>query len=328
MYEEFYKLNTNPFRLTPNPAFYYASKGHARVMAYLEYGIEQGDGFIVVTGDVGTGKTTIIETLINKLKENRDIIVSQIASTQVDEGDLLQMIASSLGLKCDSVSKASLLNLLKNYLLEKHTENKRVLLIVDEVQNMPMRSLEELRMLSNYQEDGKPLIQSFLVGQQQFKSTMNKKDMEQLKQRVIASYHLDALDAEETKHYIDYRLDRAGYQNDPVFEQESFDEIYEFTDGVPRRINVFCERLMLYSAMSELHAVNAETVAQVIGEFNEESTSSIKSNLAVKLKRKSPVSTEKSESNNKEYDDRLRHLERRIYKLENLIESLLDDVEL
>jgi len=327
MYEEFYKLNVNPFRLTPNPAFYYASKGHARVMAYLEYGIEQGDGFIVVTGDVGTGKTTIIETLVNELKENRELIVCQISSTQVDDGDLLQMIAASLNLKCESLSKASLLNLLKNFLLEKHAENKRVLLIVDEVQNMPMRSLEELRMLSNFQEDGKPLIQNFLVGQQQFKSTMNNKDMEQLKQRVIASYHLDALNAEDTEHYINYRLERAGYKNDPVFKPESYAGIYDFTDGVPRRINVFCERLMLHSAMSELHTIDALTVDHVINEFNEESEESKNDKPVLIAKTKTSSRKEKNKSKNNEFKERIDHLERRIYNLENLIQGLIEDNE-
>ena len=327
MYEEIYNLTGNPFRLTPNPEFFYPSRVHKKVMAYLQYGVEQGDGFIVVTGDVGAGKTTIIQALLSELKENSDIIVAQLTSTQLDEGELLQMIAASFGLANENMTKAALLSNLEKFLRQKYTENKRVLLIVDEAQNMPKRSLEELRMLSNYQENGHPLFQSFLVGQQQFKNIINRPDMEQLKQRVIASYHLDALDAEETKHYIEYRLKCVGWENNPKFETNACNKIYEYTDGVPRRINVFCERLMLHAAMSELHDIDVATVKDVITEFGEETTRTSAKKLTLKRRKNNP-SAGKSSSDNTDLEDRINRLERKLKRLEETLENFLDFYEI
>lgn len=329
MYEEIYKLTGNPFKLTPDPEFFYPSRTHKKVMAYLQYGVEQGDGFIVVTGNIGTGKTTIIQALLNELKEDSDILVAQLTSTQLDENDLLQMIASSFGLPGEGMSKAALLNNLEKFLRQKYSENKRVLLIVDEAQNMPDRSLEELRMLSNYQQDGRPLFQSFLIGQEQFKKIINRKDMEQLKQRVIASYHLDALDAEETRHYIEYRLECVGWKKDPEFNKEAFNRIFEYTGGVPRRINIFCDRLMLYAAMSELHKINIKTVEEVVAEFGEETTEAPREKLTLKKKKKNR-SGGKGNKNKDEgsLEERVRHLERKLNRLEDIMESLLDIYEL
>ena len=270
MYEEIYKLSGNPFKLTPNPEFFYPSRIHKKVMAYLQYGLEQGDGFIVVTGNVGTGKTTIIQTLTKELEAKNDIILSQITSTQLNEGELIRMVAVSFGLSINKQSKAALLKNLENFLREKSREKKRVLLIVDEVQNLPKRSLEELRMLSNYQDQGKPLFQSFLVGQQQFKKIINRADMEQLKQRVIASYHLEPLDRDDMQKYIEYRLERVGWQDDPKFDTAAHEKIYLFTEGVPRRINIFCGRLLLHSALEGLHTITEQTINDVIDEFAED----------------------------------------------------------
>jgi len=327
MYEEIYKLTGNPFKLTPNPDFFYPSRTHKKVMAYLQYGVEQGDGFIVVTGDVGTGKTTLIQALINELKQNADIIVSQLTSTQLDEGELLRMIAASFGLPSENVTKAALLNSLEKFLREKHSQHKRVLLIVDEAQNMPKRSLEELRMLSNYQENGRPLFQSFLLGQQQFKKIINRKDMEQLKQRVIASYHLDALDEEETKKYIEYRLECVGWKKDPEFLDSACKKIFEYTEGVPRRINVFCERLLLHAAMEELHQIKLETVDVIIDEFGEETTRNNRKKLSLK-KRNQSGKDEQVSSVEADLETRIRRLERKLIRLEETVDSLLDIYEL
>ena len=326
MYEEIYKLSGNPFKLTPNPEFFYPSRIHKKVMAYLQYGVEQGDGFIVVTGNVGTGKTTIIQTLTSELKTKNDIILSQITSTQLNEGELIRMVASSFGLPINRQSKAALLNSLEKFLRKKSRENKRVLLIVDEAQNMPKRSLEELRMLSNYQEQGRPLFQSFLVGQQQFKKIINRSDMEQLKQRVIASYHLDPLDKDDTQEYIEYRLKCVGWQHDPMFEEAAYEKIYQFTEGVPRRINILCGRLILHAAIEELHVITVKTIDDVIEEFNEESNQPQRRSRA-HLK-SAEQATAAGTSKFATLEKRMRRLERKLKQIEDTVEMLIDDYEL
>lgn len=328
MYEEIYKFSGNPFKLTPNPEFYYPSRIHKKVMAYLQYGVEQGDGFIVVTGNVGTGKTTIIQTLTNELKNNNDIILSQITSTQLNEGELIRMVASSFGLPINKLSKAALLNNLEKFLRKKAREKKRVLLIVDEAQNMPKRSLEELRMLSNYQEQGKPLFQSFLVGQQQFKKIINRADMEQLKQRVIGSYHLEPLDMNDTQNYIEYRLEHVGWQHDPRIEKAAYEKIYHFTEGVPRRINILCGRLMLHAAIEGLHDITIETINDVIEEFEEEDNKPRRS--PGMLSKSKPVKQTTADSDTKiaSLEKRIRSLERKLKRVEDTIDTLVDDYEL
>jgi len=327
MYEEIYNLKGNPFKLTPNPEFYYPSRIHKKVMAYLQYGVEQGDGFIVVTGNVGTGKTTIIQTLTNELKNNNDIILAQITSTQLDEGELIRMVAASFGLSINNKSsKAALLNNLEKFLRKKSKEGKRVLLIVDEVQNMPLKSLEELRMLSNYQEQGKPLFQSFLVGQQQFKKIINRADMEQLKQRVIGSYHLEALDNEDTRKYINYRLDCVGWSNDPKIESAAYEKIYLFTEGVPRRINILCGRLMLHAAIEELHVITSKTINEVLAEFSEENNGPQRKSgvLRKTAMAANPADNEKLTI----LEKRMRQFERKLKRIEDTIDTLIDDYEL
>jgi general secretion pathway protein A len=329
MYEEFYKLTSSPFKLTPNPAFFYPSQIHRKVMAYLQYGVEQADGFILVTGNVGTGKTTIIQMLLAELEQNRDIIVSELSSTQLDEGNLLRMIASSFGIDEHDLSKAELLRRLEKFLRKKSSEHKRILLIVDEVQNLPAKSLEELRMLSNFQEQGKPLFQSFLVGQEQFKVMIGRPDMEQLRQRVIASYHLNPLDREETAQYIRFRLECAGWQDDPSFSEDAYSLIYEYSEGVPRRINILCERIMLHAAMEELHKVDRNVVLNVINELDNETVSkSVKAAI---------TSTKPSKNNNtkvqeiypsihNDLEERVSFLEAKLTRLEGAIEKILASI--
>lgn len=273
MYEEFYNLTDNPFRLTPNSEFFYASKGHSRVMAYLQYGFEQGDGFVVVTGPIGTGKTTLIQMLLEELKENQNLIIAQIVTTQLEANDLLKMVSASFKLNYKGLSKPVLLKNLEKYLQKQVREGRRVLLIVDEAQNLPMRSLEELRMLSNYQVKGKQLLQSFLVGQEEFKTILNADNLEQLRQRVIASYHLGPLNRQETNEYIQHRLRHVGWDGDPAFSDEAINKIFEFTEGVPRRINLLCDRLMLYGSLEELHEFKGEDLELVISELDEENVS-------------------------------------------------------
>lgn len=270
MYESFYKLSAKPFQLSPDPRFFFGSQGHKRAMSYLRYGLSQGEGFIIITGGVGTGKTTLVRALFEDLaKEN--VVAAQLVTTHLEADDTLRMVAASFGLAHEGASKASILKNLETFLLARAREGKRVLLVIDEAQNLPVGSLEELRMLSNFQEDGRALLQSFLLGQEEFKATLQLDGLEQLRQRVIAAYHLDPLAVEESREYIEHRLRLVGWNRDPEFTAAAYGEIYAHTMGVPRKINTFCDRLLLFGYLEELHQLDVEQVREVIAELQQES---------------------------------------------------------
>ncbi|MFZ5594457.1 MAG: XrtA/PEP-CTERM system-associated ATPase [Pseudomonadota bacterium] len=269
MYESFYKLRDKPFQLSPDPRFFFGSRSHKRAMAYLRYGVNQGEGFIVVTGDIGTGKTTLMRALFADLaREN--VVAAQLVTTQLEADDMLRMVAASFGLAHEGVSKAALLKNLEVFLTARAREGKRVLLVVDEAQNIPPRSLEELRMLSNFQAGEKALLQSFLLGQEEFRHVLQSDGLEQLRQRVIAAYHLNPLDADETRAYIEHRLRMAGWTSDPAFSEGAYTAIHETTGGIPRRINTFCDRLLLYGFLEEIHTIDEKAVAAVADELRQE----------------------------------------------------------
>ncbi len=205
MYESFYGLTGKPFQLNPDPSFYFGSRGHKRAFAYLEYGLYQSEGFIVITGDIGAGKTTIVRSLLEQL-DTAKVVAVQLVSTQLDADDMLRAVAAAFGLPVKSGDKATLLASLEAFLCQLAVDKKRALLIVDEAQNLTPRAMEELRMLSNFQFGDQALLQSFLVGQPELRGIMQSPQMQQLRQRVIASYHLGPLDKAETRAYIEHRL--------------------------------------------------------------------------------------------------------------------------
>ena len=270
MYESFFGLKEKPFGLTPDPKFFYGSSGHKRVLAYLRYGIKQGEGFIVVTGEVGAGKTTLLGALSEELSGNRDIIAKHLVSTDLGPDDLLRIIAASFELSYETIPKSMLLKNIEMYLRRRASEGKRVVLIVDEVQNMPAHSLEELRMLSNYQVYNKPLLQSFLIGQSEFRRTIRLKQFEQLRQRIIASYHLGPMNVIETRGYIEHRLNCVGWKGNPKFTREAYDAIYDYTAGIPRRINTLCDRVLLAAYLDEKYEIDEQLINDVIGELQDE----------------------------------------------------------
>lgn len=269
MYEGFYKFNAKPFRLTPDPHFLYKSDGHSRALAYLRYGLHCGEGFVVVTGEVGTGKTTILRTLLESLK-SEPIAAAQITTTQVDSVDLLRLIASAFKLRSENAPKAQLLRDIEAFLLARAREKKRVLLVIDEAQNLPMESLEELRMLSNIQSGDQAILQSFLLGQGEFRETMRSDSLEQFRQRVLATYHLGPMNLEETSAYIKHRLGLVGWKDDPEITEDAYQKIHEYTGGIPRKINTFCDRLFLVGSIEELHKFDGATVESVIKARQEE----------------------------------------------------------
>jgi general secretion pathway protein A len=271
MYEAFYHLRAKPFQLNPDPTFFYGSKGHTRAMSYLEYGLHQGEGFIVITGEIGAGKTTLVRNLFKKL-EGENLIAAQLVSTQLDADDTLRMVAGAFGLPHEDVSKAVLLKKLEGFLLTNFRQGRRALLVVDEAQNLSVAAVEELRMLSNFQADEKSLLQSFLLGQPEFRHTMQSEDMQQLRQRVMASYHLGPMDAAETRAYIEHRLRTVGWNNDPSFSDDAFRVVHEFSGGIPRKINSLCDRILLMGYLEELHRIDEAAVNEVVSEMQREMT--------------------------------------------------------
>jgi len=268
MYKAYYHLSAKPFQLSPDPRFFFPSKGHRRAMAYLVYGVHQGEGFIVITGEIGAGKTMLARMLARKL-ESQNLVMAQVVSTQLEADDTLRMVAAAFGLPHEN-SKAVLLRNLEQFLLTCHNQGKRALLLVDEAQNLPLKSVEELRMLSNFQCGEKPLLQSFLLGQPEFRRTLQSPALEQLRQRVIASCHLGPIDGAETEAYIVHRMQTVGWSGDPSFSEDAFAAIHQYTGGIPRKINALCDRLLLMGRLDEKHAFTGKDVAEVIDDLQKE----------------------------------------------------------
>ena len=235
MYEKFYKLSGIPFQLTPDSRFFFGSSGHSRAIAHLVYGLAQEEGFIVVTGEVGAGKTTLVEHLWSQL-DRTSYVMARVVTTQVSGDDLLRLAVANFGVPDDDgADKATLLRRFERMARDQRAAGRRCLLVVDEVQNLSMAALEELRMLSNITVDGHASVQTILLGQPQFRATLANPDLEQLRQRVLASYHLGPLTEAETRSYIEHRLKCVGWNGDPRWEDAAFTYTYRCTDGIPRR---------------------------------------------------------------------------------------------
>jgi general secretion pathway protein A len=271
MYEAYYGLSGKPFQLNPDPAFYFGSRPHRRAMGFLEYGLHQNEGFIVITGEIGAGKTTVVRSLLERL-DSRTVIAAHIVSSQLEADDLLRMVAAAFGVKTKDLAKSQILLAIEAYLTTAAKKGKRCLLIIDEAQNLSRRALEELRMLSNFQLNAHALLQSFLIGQPEFRDTLESPSLHQLRQRVIAACHVNAMDAEETKAYIEHRLHHVGWKDSPHFEPAAFEAIFLATDGIPRRINSLCDRLLLSGFLEDKRTFDREDVAAVAKEFREETT--------------------------------------------------------
>jgi putative secretion ATPase (PEP-CTERM system associated) len=269
MYEAFYNLSGKPFQLSPDPRFFFSSQGHRRAMSYLVYGAHQGEGFIVITGEIGAGKTMLARMLARKL-DSQKLVMAQVVSTRLEADDMLRMVAAAFGLPHENSNKATLLRNLEQFLISCRRQGKRALLLVDEAQNLPTSSVEELRMLSNFQVGDKSLLQSFLLGQPEFRVTLQSPALEQLRQRVIASCHLGPIDLGETEAYILHRMRTVGWSGDPSFSPEIFPAAHHYTGGIPRKINLLCDRLLLAGRLDEKHALTGADLAEVIADLQQE----------------------------------------------------------
>ena len=269
MYEAFYGLSTKPFQLNPDPSFYFASKQHRRAKAYLEYGVSRNEGFIVITGEIGAGKTMVLRSLIEGLNGS-NVITGHLVTTQLGAEDTLRMVGAAFGFRVKDVPKSELLITLEAFLISQTSKGKRCLLIVDEAQNLTPRAVEELRMLSNFQFGNQALLQSFLVGQPEFREILQRSEMEQFRQRVAATCHIGPLDADETRLYIEHRLKCAGSKGKPTFEAAAFTGIFNASGGIPRRINAICDRLMLAGFLAGRTHLTADDLGEVLRELQQE----------------------------------------------------------
>jgi len=274
MYSDFYGFEGKPFQLTPDPNFYFDSSTHHKAMAYLTYGLSQGEGFIIVTGEIGAGKTTLVARLLNELDTDQ-YVAAKIVTTHLDADDILRMVAAGFGLDIKSKDKAVLLNEIEIFLRRNHQKGRRALLVIDEVQNLPIPALEELRMLSNFQEGDRALLQSFLIGQPEFRDKWAfAPELEQLRQRVIATHHLQSMTYDETKDYIQHRLKIVGWVDRPKFMDDAFQVIFQFTNGVPRKLNTLCARLLLFGTIEEIDVIDKVVVTNVIEDMERDIASS------------------------------------------------------
>jgi len=251
MYEEFYGFTGRPFQLTPDAAFYFESLTHRKALSYLGYGLAQGEGFIVITGEIGSGKSTLAAHLMATIDPER-LTAAQVVTSALNGDEIIHVVAQSFGLVIDANDKATALAGIEGLLHAEARGGRRCLLVVDEAQNLSIEALEELRMLSNFQLGAQPLLQTLLLGQPEFRDTLQSSPrLEQLRQRVIATHHLDAMDADEVQPYVEHRLRLVGWNGRPSIETPLYPALYEATGGVPRRINQIANRLFLMGCVEE-----------------------------------------------------------------------------
>lgn len=321
MYESHFGLSGKPFKLSPDPTFFYGSPHHSKAISYLRYGLESGEGFIVVTGPVGTGKTTIARSLLNSLDES--ITAIQLVTTHLTPDALINMIASNFGLQVEGLGKSETLKRLDGFLHSLHRQGKRALLVIDEAQNLPSETIEELRMLSNFQVDDKPLIQSFLLGQEALKPIIELPEMEQFRQRIIASCHLETFNTAQTQEYILHRLGVVGWDHLPELTNSIFPLISQYTGGVPRKINIFMDRLFLYAFMENLSKVDETAVRCVMDEMGSELSGGLQPTTQITApKNANTVSSMHHGLTREGYDIEVEHT----HKILAEVNKVLDDV--
>ncbi|MEE8427211.1 MAG: AAA family ATPase [Woeseiaceae bacterium] len=265
-YLDHFKLNEQPFRLTPDPSFVYWSKQHARAKAYMESTICLADGFVVITGEIGSGKTTLLQTFLAELDD--DIVYAVVSQTQLTPTQFLQAVLTEFGFKPFNKRKVELLDMLNMFLIEQYSSGKKVLLIVDEAQNLTRKVLEEIRLLSGIETHKEKILRIILAGQPELKDTLDSAELKQLVQRVRLRFHIGALDRVETREYIDHRLTVAGCNPKDLFTEDSYDVVHRYAGGVPRLINTLCDTALLCAFAGEKDVVDGDEVMSAVAELN------------------------------------------------------------
>ena len=289
MYESFYGFSDRPFQLTPDPAFYFESVTHKKALSYLGYGLNQGEGFIVITGEVGSGKSTLVAHLRSKL-DPEQMTVGEVVTSALDSDEMILIVARSFGLEPGGDDKTAALASIEHFLHEQAREGKRTLLVVDEAQNLSIGALEELRMLSNFQLGAHPLLQTLLLGQPEFKQLLAASpELEQLRQRVIAAHHLDAMQPGELEPYVRHRLQHVGWQGDPSLDKSLFTRLHRATGGIPRKINQAMTRLLLLGALEERHELDGEALQAALDDMQSDVAVDEESDRPVRPDRTAPA---------------------------------------
>lgn len=267
MYESFYALTQKPFAIAANPSFLYFSQRHREALAYLNYGIKERVGFIEITGEVGTGKTTVCRALLNQLDDKTK--TAFIFNSNLTELQLMQAIVEDLGIKTEKKNRSALFSELNQFLIEQLALNNNVVLIIDEAQNLSLQLLEQIRMLSNLEAENEKLLQIVLVGQPELREKLKSPSLRQLRQRIAVRYHIQALGQEEISLYIAHRLRMAGADNgsSPVFDEKALKEIYHYTGGIPRLINIVCDKALLLGYVLEKRLIDSEVIKRSVTEI-------------------------------------------------------------
>src|SRR3569623_1604860 len=272
MFDDFYGLQGRPFQLTPDPAFYFQSITHRKALSYLGYGLAQGEGFMVITGEVGAGKSTLVARLVAAI-DPLQLAIGLVVTSKLYGDEIVHVVAQSFGLDITGHDKASALGAIEAFLHDEARAGRRCLLVVDESQNLEVSALEELRMLSNFQLGSHPLLQTLLLGQPEFRETLHTHpNLEQLRQRVIAAHHHEAMEAQEVGPYMLHRLKQVGWNGNPVFDPEVFTEIHRASGGIPRRINQIANRLMLLGAVERKARIDSAMLEEVLDEMSADTT--------------------------------------------------------
>lgn len=314
MYTEHYGFSAKPFALTPDLRFFFPSAGHQRAMSYLRYGLEQGEGFVVITGHVGTGKTLLIQTLLSELS-NQDIAFARIATANLSADRVPAVVASALGLSFEGKSKEALLRSLERALVKARKQLEHVLLIVDEAQTLQRDVLEEFRILSNLEVGGKALLQVFLIGQTELQLGLRKRNMRQLRQRIVASYHLQPLSASDTREYIEYRLNACEWDGLPAITEDAYERVHEVTEGVPRKINILMDRILLFGSLEDIDSFDSSHVSMVMEELQSELAGDLAEIDDEPEEVDSGSASREDERQSSRLESRLRALEQKLDKL-------------
>ncbi|GAB3100116.1 AAA family ATPase [Aestuariicella hydrocarbonica] len=263
MYETFYGLDEEPFRLTPDSRLCFKHPSYKNAKAYMQYALYRREGFVVVTGQPGTGKSTLISDLTSEF-DGGNVVFTSLNCTQVQADDLIRLIAINFQIDASTEYKSLILHSLKQYFLKLNSEGRRPLLIIDEAQDLPEEALEELRLLTNLQHNNQPLLQIFLVGQSELRGTIAKPQLVQLHQRIVATCHLEPLSEKDTAAYILYRLKQVGWNDNPSFAPQVFPPIHQVSRGIPRIINLVCSRLLLHGMVDEKHHIDTKDLKIVL----------------------------------------------------------------